>query len=55
MSCPPKFKLKEHKIAITKGEIEKSGMANHIWRQILHSLGWSQNHKQRMPKESEEN
>ena len=28
-----KIKLEEHKKAVVRGEIEKSGMADHIWKE----------------------
>ena len=28
-----KVKLEEHRKAVERGEIEKSGMANHIWKE----------------------
>ena len=30
---PLKVRLQEHQKAVTYGEVEKSGMANHIWRE----------------------
>ena len=33
ISHPLKVRLKEHRKAILRGEIEKSGMADHIWKE----------------------
>ena len=32
-SCPLKVRLEEHRKAIVRGEIKKSGMADHIWKE----------------------
>ena len=29
---PKKLKLEEHRKAVYRGEVEKSGMADHIWK-----------------------
>ena len=31
--CPLKIRLEEHWKAVVRGEIEKSGMADHIWKE----------------------
>ena len=31
--CPLKVRLEEHRWAVVQGEIEKSGMADHIWKE----------------------
>ena len=31
--CKLKVKLKKHKKAVLRGEIEKSSIANHIWKE----------------------
>ena len=31
--CPLKIRLEEHQKAVVQGEIEKSGMADHIWKE----------------------
>ena len=37
---PLKIRLEEHRKAVVRGEIEKSGMANHIWKEKENPLLW---------------
>ena len=41
--CPLKVRLEEHRKAVVQGEIEKSGMADHIWKEKgNHLLLWDE-------------
>ena len=38
MGCHLKVRLEEHRKAVVQGEIEKSGMADHIWKEKQNHL-----------------